>query len=78
MFNYNIALVLTTAKKVNKWTPARYLVKHGLYSANINYLADKGYIVTKNMGSLGTTIKLTLEGYYEARRILDTEYSEAN
>lgn len=78
MFNTNIALVLTTAKRQNKWTPARFLVKYGLYTANINYLEDKGYIVTKNLGAIGTGIKLTMEGYYEARRVLDTTYSQAN
>lgn len=79
MFNYNIAMILVSAKKQGKWAPVKYLVKYGLNTSNVTYLEDKGYVVRKQDPIHGTMIRLTLEGYYAARTITETTYTkEAN
>lgn len=76
MVNKDIALVLVKAREGNKWAPVRYLVQYGLFERTCMYLEDKGYIVTKHDKELGTLVRLTLDGYYTARTVVDTIYNK--
>ncbi|KKE78274.1 hypothetical protein DTX80_11830 [Bacilli bacterium] len=62
--NNSLVKILIEAKKLNKWIPAKFLVKYGIQSVNLSKLEDEGIILTMKSKSDGLVLKLTLKGYH--------------
>ncbi|WP_339217737.1 hypothetical protein [Ornithinibacillus sp. FSL M8-0202] len=62
--NNSLVKILIEAKKLNKWIPAKFLVKYDVQRVNLSKLEDDGIILTMNSESDGLLLKLTLKGYH--------------
>lgn len=62
--NNSLVKILIEAKKLNKWIPAKFLVKYGIQNVNLPKLEDDGLILTMKSKSDELVLKLTLKGYH--------------
>lgn len=62
--NNSLIKILIEAKKLNKWIPAKFLVKYDIQKVNLSELEDDGFILTMKSKSDGLVLKLTLKGYH--------------
>lgn len=62
--NNSLIKILIEAKKLNKWIPAKFLVKYDIQKVNLAELEDDGLILTIKSKSDGLVLKLTLKGYH--------------
>lgn len=62
--NQSLVKILVKAKEMNKWVPARFLVKYGIQKVNLLKLEDADLILVKRSQSEGLLLKLTLKGYH--------------
>ena len=62
--NNSLVKILIEAKKLNKWIPAKFLVKYDIQKVNLSELEDDGLILTMKSKSDGLVLKLTLKGYH--------------
>lgn len=62
--NNSLIKILIEAKKLNKWIPAKFLVKYDIQKVNLTELEDDGLILTMKSMSDGLVLKLTLKGYH--------------
>ena len=61
--NRSLVIILVNAKELNKWVPARLLVKYDIQNVNLLELEESYLILTKRSKSDGLLLKLTLKGY---------------
>lgn len=64
MMNQSLAKILLEAKRLNKWLPAKYLVKYDIRLVHLSKLEDDGLISTMKTKTNGLLLKLTLKGYH--------------
>jgi len=64
MMNQSLTKILLEAKRLNKWLPAKYLVKYYSRLVHLTKLEDDGLILTMKTKTNGLLLKLTLKGYH--------------
>ncbi|MDM8101342.1 hypothetical protein [Oceanobacillus oncorhynchi] len=62
--NDSLARILVSAKEVNKWVPAKFLIKYGIQEVNLLDLEDQGLLLVNQSKASGLLLKLTLKGYH--------------
>lgn len=70
MVNADVAVILTGAKEMDKWVLIKDIMQYGLFYPYAMELEDRGLVVIA-MDMEGYLLKLTLDGYNEAKAFLE-------
>lgn len=68
--NNSLVKILIEAKKLNKWIPAKFLVKYDVQRVNLSKLEDDGIILTMNSESDGLLLKPNTKGLPPLQQII--------
>jgi len=64
MMSQSLTKISLEAERLNKWLPAKYLVKYDIRLFHLSKLEDDGLILTMKTKTNGLLLKLTLKGYH--------------